>query len=85
VNEREPQARFYNGVGHQQLLDFLQLLLALLVRGVVLTSHRHVLEQLQYAHGCAWKHKEEESNIFIITFKAKGLGEIVILELSIII
>lgn len=53
--ERDPQCRLYDGVGHQHILDFLQLLFALLHGRVKLTSYWNVLEKLQYAHGCTCK------------------------------
>ena len=47
VSEGESQLWFYNGIGHEQVLHLLQLLLALLRVGIVLPPHWEILKQLQ--------------------------------------
>lgn len=53
MNQRESQVGLDDAVRGQQVLHFLQLLLALPGGGIVLTAHRQVLEELQGADGCA--------------------------------
>lgn len=60
MNEGEPQVRFYNGVSCQQVLDFLQLILAFLGGGIELSPHREILEQLQDSHRRTWKTQRAE-------------------------
>lgn len=75
VHEREPQVRFYNGVRRQQVLDFLQLLLAFLGRGVVLPSHWEILKKLQYTHCCTCKTQRAQvcNSFYLSCSEVKGL------------
>lgn len=50
VREHEPQLRLDDGVGHEQILHLLQLVLAPLAVGVILPPDREVLEQFQRTH-----------------------------------
>lgn len=50
VSEGYSQLRLHHSIGHQQILDFLELLFAFLCVRVELSSHREVLKQFQSTH-----------------------------------
>lgn len=61
VHQCEPQFRLDDGISHQKVLHFLQFLFAFLCRRIILSPHWEVLENLQHAHCCSWKRREEGS------------------------